>query len=230
MINLYHIDCMELMASKPDNFYDLAIVDPPYFSGPEKRRYYGKSVSSHGVKRINHEPIKESWTIPDIEYYKELLRVSKHQIIWGINYFEFVNVVGPGRIIWDKVNEGSTFSNCEIASCSLQQVKVSIFRFMWRGMMQGSPENGSKMNGDKSKNEKKIHPTQKPVHLYKWILKNYGNKGDKILDTHLGSGSIAIACHDYGFDLDASELNKHYYNLAENRLNNHQAQMSMFAS
>lgn len=227
MINLHNMDCMEAMKEMKDNSFDLAIVDPPYFSGPEKRKYYGRSVSSHGVKRKDYKPLTESWCIPDNDYYNELTRVSKNQIIWGINYFEFVNRAGHGRLIWDKCNDGTTFSNCEIASVSSQKIKVSIFRYMWRGMMQGSTADGKIMNGDKSKNEKKIHPTQKPVQLYKWLLKNYANKGDKILDTHCGSGSIMIACNQLGFTLEAYELDTDYFNAARKRYDEVTAQKRM---
>lgn len=115
----------------PDNMFDLAIVDPPYFSGPEKKKYYGKAESSHGVKRKEYIPLDDSWGVPDVKYYEQLCRVSKNQIIWGINYFPFVNLVKPSRIIWDKVNDGTNFSNAEIASCSLEKLKVTTFRHMW---------------------------------------------------------------------------------------------------
>lgn len=226
--NLRNIDCMEHMAEKPDKYYDLAIADPPYFSGPEKRKYYGSKISSHGVKRIEYKPLLKSWEIPKLDYYNELVRVSKHQIIWGINYFEFINKVTPGRIIWDKVNDGSSFSNCEIASCSLNKLRIDIFRFMWRGMMQGSPDDGTKMNGNKAKNEKRIHPTQKPVKLYRWLLRNYAKKGDIILDTHGGSCSSIIAAIKEGFDITVCEIDADYYNDAKKRILNYVSQLNIF--
>lgn len=226
-MNLINDDCMKHLVNFKDNAFDLAIVDPPYFSGPEKRRYYGMAVSNIGVKRKDYKPLTECWEVPTQDYYNQLIRVSKNQIIWGINYFPFVNKVGAGRIIWDKVNDGTTFSNCEIASCSTQKNKVSMFRYMWRGMMQGSTADGTLMNGDKTKNEIKIHPTQKPVQLYNWLLKNYAKPADKILDTHLGSGSIAIACHRMGFDLTAFEIDKDYYDEAMKRLKTEQTILTL---
>lgn len=197
-IKLLNCDCMEYMKELSDNYFDLAIVDPPYFSGPEKRFFYGKAIPNNGIKRIQYAPLEQSWNIPDNNYYQELKRVSKNQIIWGINYFNTFNSIPAGRIVWDKVNEGSSFSNCEIASCSLINT-VRIFRYMWRGMMQGRG-NGTcmSMQGNKSLNEKKIHPTQKPIALYKWLLHHYAKEGYKILDTHLGSGSSAIAAYQWG--------------------------------
>lgn len=226
-INLYHGDCMEAMKDMPDNAYDLAIVDPPYFSGPEKRKYYGSKVSGHGVKRIDYKPLKTTWQVPDSSYYKLLHVASKDQIIWGINYYPFINEVSPGRIIWDKHNDSTSFSDFEIASCSKIET-VRVFRFLWSGMMQGSKSNGSVMEGDKSKNEKKIHPTQKPTQLYRWLLKKYSKSGDKILDTHGGSMSIAIACYDLGFDLDLWEIDEDYYKAGVERVKKHIAQGQLF--
>ncbi len=220
---------MDLMKRLPDKSIDLAIVDPPYFSGPEKRKYYGYGISSKNVARLDYLPVSESWEVPGNEYYQELLRVSKHQIIWGINYFNDFREVSPGRIIWDKVNQKSSFSDCEIAACSLINT-VKLFRFMWNGMCQGkSAAEGHIMQGNKSLNEKRIHPTQKPVILYKWLLSEYASPGQKILDTHVGSNSIGIACHDLGFDLIGSEINNHYFLTGLERLQSSQRQLSLFA-
>lgn len=225
-IELIHGDCEEGMKGKPDNFYDLAFCDPPYFSGPEKREYYGNEFSTHGVKRIDYKPLKGTWKIPNIEYYNEVKRISKNQIIWGINYFDFGNI-GPGRIIWDKVNESSSFSDCEIAFCSLIK-SVRIFRFMWHGMMQGSKSNGSKMEGNKKLNEIRIHQTQKPVQLYKWSLKKFAKPGFKIIDTHGGSFSSVIACIEMGFDITIYEDDKDCFDAAVKRVKNHVAQLNAF--
>lgn len=219
-ITITNEDNMELMARYPDGYFDLAIVDPPYFSGPEKRKFYGSKINKLNIKRVDYKPLTKSWSIPENKYFQELCRVSKNQIIWGCNYYpRFISAVG--RIIWDKVNVYSSFSDAEIASCSMHD-SVRLFKFMWNGMMQGSDFEGN-MQGDKSLNEKRIHPTQKPVALYKWILDRYANPGDKVLDTHLGSGSIAIACHDYGFDLTACELDTDYYNASIERIKRHVA-------
>jgi len=134
------------------------------------------------------------WSVPGDDYFQELVRISCRQIIWGCNYFQYP--FGSGRIVWDKVNGNSSFSDCEIAYCSSIDT-VRMFRFMWNGMCQGKSINeGYIQQGNKRLNEKRIHPTQKPVALYKWLLSNYANAGDTILDTHLGSGSICIACDE----------------------------------
>lgn len=222
---LFNMDCMEGMKLIPDKFFDLAIVDPPYFDGPNKRKYYGRTVNKLNIKRREY-PVIDDWSIPDEEYFKELQRVSKNQIVWGINHFNIY--LGPGRIIWDKVNGESTFSDCEIAYCSMHG-KTRLFRYMWNGMMQGkSISEGYIQQGDKSKNEIRIHPTQKPINLYKWILMNYAKEGDKILDTHVGSASSLIACYEMGFEFVGYEKDEEMYELASNRLNEAMAQISIF--
>lgn len=222
---LYNIDCMVGMKEIPSKYFDLAIVDPPYFKGPNKRVFYGRRVNKLNIKRHNYPTIEE-WDIPGEDYFKELLRVSKEQIIWGINYFD-INL-GPGRIIWDKVNGSSSYSDCEIAYCSIYD-SVKLFRYMWNGMNQGkSISEGWIMQGNKKLNEKRIHPTQKPVLLYKWLLKEYAKEGYKILDTHVGSASSLIACHDLGFEYLGFEKDKEIFNLASNRLKKHEAQIDMF--
>lgn len=218
-------DCMDAMRKMPDNAFELAVCDPPYFSGPEKRAFYGRNEGI--MKRVNYKPLENSWKVPGEEYFKELQRVSKKWIIWGCNYYSFAGNA-PGRIIWDKVNASSSFSDCECAMTNLFDT-VRLFRYMWNGMLQGkSVSEGHIQIGDKRKNEKRIHPTQKPVLLYKWLLQNYAKEGDKILDTHLGSGSIALACWDMKFDLTGYELDEVYYKAACERLKKHQAQGQMF--
>jgi len=219
------MDCMEGMKKLPDKYCDLAIVDPPYFNGPNKRKYYGRNVNKLNIKRRSYEII-EDWKVPDEEYFKELIRVSQNQIVWGCNHYDYY--MGSGRIIWDKVNGDSSFSDCEIAYCSMHN-KTKMFRYMWNGMMQGkSISEGYLQQGNKSKNEVRIHPTQKPVNLYKWILLNYGKQGDKILDTHVGSASSLVACHEMGFDFIGFELDKGMYTLASNRLSDTMAQLNIF--
>lgn len=218
-------DCMEVMKEIPDGCFDLAIVDPPYFSGPERRRYYGRSLSTSGVRR-NEYPVTERWVVPGPEYFKELERVSKHYIVWGCNYFD--HVFAPGRIVWDKCNQPSLFSDCEIAATDLFS-SVRLFPFMWNGMCQGkSIAEGRVMQGNKRLNEKRIHPTQKPVALYAWLLSKYAQPGWRILDTHLGSGSIAIACELLGFELLGIELDPVYYEAAKKRILDHHNESRLF--
>lgn len=224
MITITNEDNMALMARYPDKYFDLAIVDPPYFDGPNKLGYYGASVTSTGVQRPGYKEIG-TWDIPSQEYFNELFRVSKHQIIFGCNYYaEFIPHVG--RIVWDKINGDSSFSDAELASCSIHD-SVRMVRYMWNGFMQGAGINQG-MQGNKKLNEPRIHPTQKPIILYKWLLETYAKDGQTILDTHLGSGSIAIACHDYGFDLTACELDRDYFDAAMKRLTDHQKQQKLF--
>lgn len=200
MLNITNEDNMELMARYPDNYFDLAIVDPPY----------GIDINSSG--RLGHYGGKgKKWDsdIPNEQYFQELFRVSKNQIIWGGNYF----YLPPTRcfLIWDKQQpEDVSFASCEFAWTSLNESAKTFYK---------RPQNAD---------IQRIHPTQKPVALYKWLLDKYAKQGDKILDTHLGSGSIAIACHDYGFDLTACELDKEYFDLATKRINQHVAQLKLF--
>lgn len=221
MNRLYNMNCMMGMTKIPDKYFDLAIVDPPYFSGPEKRGYYGRRISPIGVHRAY--ATTENWSVPDKAYFEELMRVSQNQIIWGCNYFDYP--FGPGRIVWDKCNGNSSFSDAEIAYCSLHD-SVRLFRYMWNGMNQGkSITEGHIMQGNKTLNEKRIHPTQKPVALYKWLLMTYAKPGDKILDTHVGSGSSLIACHDMGYDYMGFEIDSSCYALAVERIVEHRAQL-----
>ena len=219
-----NIDCMEYMRTVPDKAFDLAVVDPPYFSGPERRGYYGCRVSKIGVHR--DYPISPQWDIPGTEYFEELQRVAKHYIVWGCNYFDYH--FAPGRIVWDKCNSSSSFSDCELAATDLF-TSVRQFRFMWNGMLQGkSMHEGAIMQGNKKLNEKRIHPTQKPVALYRWIFKNYAKPGDRILDTHLGSGSSRIAAYDAELDFVGCEIDPTYFKLHEERFNEYTAQQSIF--
>ena len=160
------------------------------------------------------------WEVPGKDYFDELFRVSKNQIIWGVNYFNYF--FGSGRIVWDKVNTHSNFSDCEIAYCSLHN-STRLFRYMWNGMMQGkSISEGHIQQGNKALNEVRIHPTQKPINLYFWLLQNYAKDGDKILDTHVGSASSLIACQELGFEYVGCELDKSIFNRAQQRLNDYE--------
>ena len=217
----YNMDCMDGMKEFPDKYFDLAVVDPPYFSGPEKRGFYGRKVSPICVQRSYR--ISEQWEVPRKEYFDELFRVSKEQIIWGCNYFNYN--FPPGRIVWDKCNGKTDFSDCEIAVCSIYD-SVRLFRYMWNGMMQGkSIEEGYIQQGNKKLNEKRIYPTQKPVALYRWIFEKYTERGMKILDTHVGSASSLIAAHDAGLQYVGFELDEYYYNISKKRLGEHTAQL-----
>ncbi len=215
---------MDVLKELPNNSFDLAIVDPPYFSGPERRQFYGSRNSAIGVKRLYAK--SDKWAIPTSDYFDELRRVANFYIVWGCNYFDYF--FDHGRIVWDKCNGASSFSDCEIAATNLFQ-SVRLFPFMWNGMCQGkSMTEGRIMQGNKKLNEKRIHPTQKPVALYAWLLTSFAQEGWRILDTHLGSGSIAIACDNLGFSLLGIEMDEHYYNAARDRIKSYQAVPRLF--
>jgi len=204
---------MELMARYPDNYFDLAIVDPPYgigFSG------YERGGCGNKVKERYTKNGKKDWDkgIPTKEYFDELFRVSKNQIIWGGNYFD----LPPTQcfIFWYKQNPVTNFADGELSWTSFKKPALC-FDYRYYGNLSG-----------KTSAEAKMHPTQKPIELYKYCLDKLAKKGDKILDTHLGSGSIAIACHDYGFDLTACELDKEYFDKAIKRIDNHKSQQKLF--
>jgi site-specific DNA-methyltransferase (adenine-specific) len=208
---------MEGMKSIPDKYFDLSLVDPPYFDGPNKLGYYGMDVSSSKVKRQEYNVVGK-WDVPGDEYYQELLRVSKNQIIWGINYFTEFRGVPVGRIVWDKrKNDSCTFSDGEIASCSLIDT-VRFFRYRWDGFLQENMGN----------KEVKHHPTQKPIALYEWLLTKYAKAGEKVLDTHVGSASSLIACISHGFEYLGFEIDSEYHRLAQERIDNFKAQQSLF--
>jgi len=202
---------MKLMARYPDNYFELAIVDPPYGIARDGQEETFTKNRKH--KRKFHT--KKQWdnATPKKEYFDELKRVSKNQIIWGANYFvEFLNKGTMGWVFWYKGQEGLTMSDGEIAFTSFQKATRQIN--INRGFI--------------AKNGGSIHPTQKPVKLYEWLLINYAKEGDKILDTHLGSGSIAIACHNLKYDLTACELDEEYYDAAMKRIEQHKQQLTMF--
>ena len=187
MIDFRNDDCMIGLKTFGDKEFDLAIVDPPYFSGPEKLGYYGNKRSTSRILRREY-PVTENWCVPDGKYFAELERTCKHYIVWGCNYYDWH--FAPGRIVWDKVNGNSTFSDAEIAATDIIK-SVRLFPFMWNGAMQGkSVKEGRTMQGNKRLNERRIHPTQKPVALYEWLLTRFAQPGWKILDTHVGSGTV----------------------------------------
>jgi len=206
------------MKTCKDMEFDLAVADPPYFEGPNQPDYYNNRSGSSLPWKNKKWNQPEKWDVPGLEYFEELKRVSRHQIIWGINYYPtFVSLVGPGRLIWDKKNDVSTFSKAEIASASMI-TSVQMFRFLWMGFLQENM----------SAKENKIHPTQKPVALYEWILNKYAKRGDRILDTHLGSGSSAIAAINSGVNFTGCELDEFYYNKALERIEEFEAQGNLF--
>jgi len=206
-ITITNEDNMEMMKRYPDNYFDLAIVDPPYGIGFDNKIREAKT---------------KNWdnAIPTDEYFNELKRVSKNQIIWGANYFPYLWKNGcKGFVFWNKDVNFDSYSAGELAYTSFDK-PAKYFYYAWNGLADG-------IRG-RNKQQKTIHPTQKPQQLYKYCLDNYAKQGDKILDTHLGSGSIAIACHDYGFELTACELDKDYYDSAIKRIKNHVAQQTLF--
>jgi site-specific DNA-methyltransferase (adenine-specific) len=199
---IHNCDCMELLKATPDKFYDLAIVDPPYgidaanvLSGPRRKSGKGAAMKTAFYKK--------DWdvSVPDSDYFNELFRVSKNQIIWGGNYMTEYLFGSMGWIVWDKDNGTTNFSDCELAFSSfnkaLRKVKIT-----WNGMLQENMKN----------KEIKIHPTQKPIALYEWLLTNYAKPNDKILDTHGGSMSSVIAALNLGYEIVCSELDVDYYN------------------
>ena len=202
---------MELMARYEDNHFDLAIVDPPYGGNDAIGLKDNTSKNKQATKRTDYSVFEN--IAPSAEYFNELKRVSKNQIIWGVNFYSNFDLSG-GRLCWDK--KGTAFGRAELAYLSMTK-SVNICEITWNGMIQHDMKN----------KEQRIHPTQKPVKLYEWLLMNYAKQGDKILDTHLGSGSIALACHNLGFDLTACELDKEYFDASQKRLKQHQSQLRM---
>jgi site-specific DNA-methyltransferase (adenine-specific) len=199
---IYNMDCMEGMKDMPDKYFELAIVDPPYGIGVGQMNMGGRQTVRPDKSK------KWDDAIPSHEYFKELMRVSQNQIIWGGNYFHLPPT--RGFVVWDKGESmyRRSFAECEFAWTSFN-VSARIYK--------RSPNDNNR-----------IHPTQKPVALYKWLLENYAKQGDKILDTHLGSGSSIIACYDMGFDYMGFEIDKEYFEEAKKRIERHKAQITIF--
>jgi site-specific DNA-methyltransferase (adenine-specific) len=211
MLTITNEDNMQLMARYPDNYFDLAIVDPPYginIATEIDRSGFKEGTSKNSLSKYESSMSNKTWdnSIPTKKYFDQLFRVSKNQVIWGGNYFD----LSPTRcfIVWDKMTYIPTMSQIEMAWTSFKSHSQLV-----------------KINSNQLD---RFHPTQKPVALYKWLLDKYAKPTDKILDTHLGSGSIAIACHDYGFDLTACELDKEYFDKAMQRITNHTNQLNLF--
>lgn len=221
----YNMDCMIAMKQMPDNTYDLAVVDPPYGIGVLTMDYTKSGAirpsRPSAAKRRDYRKQGE-WDIkPDKEYFTQLMRVSKKQIIWGGNYFTDILPPTKSYLVWDKrtIDEMSNdFADCEYAWMSSGMGVARVFRYMWSGMLQGNMKN----------KEDRFHPTQKPVALYTWIYQHYAKDGDKILDTHLGSGSSRIAAYDMGLDFTGYEIDKEYFDKQEERFEAYTSQISLF--
>ena len=208
-ITLYNCDCMEYMKNIPDKYFDLAICDPPY--GINRS---GQSLTICKNKKHNRKYFENrGWDnkTPTKEYFDELFRVSKNQIIWGANYFVKYMMPKMGWIVWDKGQYGLSMSDGELAYSSFDKALRIIT-----------------INRCELAKEGTIHPTQKPVKLYEWLLKNYAKPTDKIIDTHFGSCSIGIACHNFGCTLDACEIDEEYFDKAYKRLRTHVRQLDLF--
>ena len=208
------MDCMEAMKAFPENYFDLAVVDPPYGIGEDKtkRPSRGKTYTKpHNSKDWDKETASE-------EYFIELQRVSKNQIVWGANHFiEKINKNSSCWLVWNKKTAGNN-ADCELAWSSFKTA-VRRFDFMWEGFWQENMKN----------KEKRIHPTQKPVKLYEWIYMNYLPNGGKVLDTHLGSGSNRIAADKQGnIEFYGYEIDKEYFDASVKRFNEYKAQLTMF--
>jgi site-specific DNA-methyltransferase (adenine-specific) len=228
------LTCNREFLAHTQNRWDLAVDDPPYFSGPEKRKFYGGQKSSTGVKRCEY-PVTQNWEIPDKSYFKLLESKTKNQIIWGANYFDF-GIYEPhktprkgkefdqwlrnhptGWIAWDKVNGASSYNDYELAWTSFDRPTI-VFPYMWNGMCQGkSISEGYIMRGNKKLNEKRIHTTQKPIDLYRFIFMEYMETGQWILDPHSGSQSSRIAAFDYGVHYTGLEIEEVYFDKGNHR-------------
>lgn len=214
----HNLDCMVGMKEFPDKYFDLAIVDPPY--GGVTQGGYMTNQMGGGIAKNRNDYHLSLWQCdkPSKEYFDELMRVSKNQIIWGGNYFASMLTDSQCWIVWDKQKPpGMSFADVELAWTSFN-LASRMFSFAWNGMIQGDMKN----------KEYKIHPTQKPVKLYEWLLEKFAKTGDLILDTHVGSASSLIACHNRGFKYVGFEIDSEYYRMSKKRLEDETAQMNLF--
>lgn len=211
----YLMDCMDLMAAVPDQYFDLAVVDPPYGIGIGNVPHIGGDVLA------THHPYHtfDDQSPPSAEYFRELMRVSKNQIIWGANHFvdRLPHPASSCWLVWDKQNGANSFADCELAWTSFRSA-VRIFRYRWQGMLQGNMR-------DK---ELRIHPTQKPIALYRWIFGRFASPCDRVLDTHLGGGSSRIAAYEAHLPFIGCERDAEFYRLEEERFAAYSAQQSIF--
>jgi len=213
---VYNMDCIAGMKQYPDKYFDLAIVDVPYGIGEDGSKNHTRSViaKSKNYKAFYGNDLQP----PNLDYWEELFRVSKNQIVWGANHFiSKLPYDSPCWIVWNKDNGATDFADCELAWTSFKTA-VRKFDFKWQGMLQQDMKN----------KEQRIHPTQKPIKLYEWLLMNYAKEGDKILDTHLGSGSSRIAAYRNGFDFVGFEIDKDYFEAQEKRFKTELMQPRLF--
>lgn len=214
------------MSWRRRKFFNLIIADPPYFSGPEKRLFYGNKIAKNGVKRKVYDAM-DTWKLPDANWFELAKQATDHLIIWGANYFDFIGPVHKtprkhelekwinehprGWIVWDKMNASSTFNDFELAWTNIDMPTI-VYQFMWNGMCQGkSAFEGHIMQGNKKLNQKRIHPTEKPIELYKWLFHKFAKPGYRIYDTHEGSGPGRIAAYHMGLDYWGTEKNTNYH-------------------
>jgi len=214
-MNLINDDCMNILPDYADDYFDLAIVDPPYGIKEDGKSNHSRSILAETTKFTPKDWDKNS---PDKSYFDELLRVSKNQIIFGANHFiSKIPYDSSCWVVWDKENGASDFADCELAWTSFKTA-VRKYKFMWAGMLQGNMK----------EKQVRIHPTQKPKQLYSWLLETYANPTDKVLDTHLGSGSSAIACHYFGTQVFVGiEIDKEYFDMASERIEKQTMQIKL---
>ena len=224
MITFENKDCMEAMKGFPDKFFDLALIDPPYGINIGKMNFVKGGATKRGKAIARHNDYSKTYNFdtqtPDQSYFDELFRVSKNQIIWGGNYLTRFLPPSRGFICWDKRKDekyNNDFADCELAWMNEELGNARVFRFLYSGCFTDCKEY-----------EKRFHPNQKPIELYEWCLRNYAKEGYKILDTHTGSASSLIACHNLGYDAWGYEIDKNFYDKARHRLDEHMAQMSFF--
>jgi len=214
-MKLINDDCMNILPDYADDYFDLAIVDPPYGIKEDGKSNHSRSILAETTKFTPKDWDKNS---PDKSYFDELLRVSKNQIIFGANHFiSKIPYDSSCWVVWDKENGASDFADCELAWTSFKTA-VRKYKFMWAGMLQGNMK----------EKQVRIHPTQKPKQLYSWLLETYAKPTDKVLDTHLGSGSSAIACHYFGTQVFVGiEIDKEYFDMASERIEKQTMQIKL---
>ena len=211
---VYHEDCMEGLKRFPDNYFDLAVVDPPYGIGEHGQRPNRTDRWKSAPKEVKYKKVEWDTCSPEKTYFIELMRVSKNQIVWGANHFiSKIPYDSPCWLVWDKKATGN-FADCELAWTSFK-TSVRKFEWLWNGFRKEKPE-------------ERIHPTQKPVALYDWIFANYASDGNLILDTHLGSGSSRIAAHKAGLSFVGFEIDKDYFEAQEKRFKTFTSQLRLF--